>query len=162
MPATPPIAGYDAAFTTGVTNLLARGSSVLPLGNATGAAYTDTLSVESFENGWMFYSLNTNKIYVLSRTGVQLSTYANAPFESGQATFIPGPRPGTYIPVRGFGVVWQQNAVVQQLLGLATAQERGYTAQVQAFERGFLLDDPGDSLIFALNTQANVWDSAGR
>lgn len=75
---------------------------------------------------------------------------------------MPGPRAGTYIPVRGFGTVWQQNPDVQQALGFATAPERGYSALVQRFARGFLLDDPADTLIFALNTVTNRWDSATR
>ncbi len=163
-PALPPapISGADAVFVNGVISLTNRNSNVFPLGPATGAASLDTLAYEPFENGFMLYSQTTNQIYVLSRTGMQLAIYPNTFVENGLHPVMPGPRAGTYIPVRGFGTVWQQNPDVQQALGFATAPERGYSALVQRFARGFLLDDPADTLIFALNTVTNRWDSATR
>jgi hypothetical protein len=157
------ISGASPDFATGVNNLVAKNSSALPLGNATGAAYDETFSVEPFETGYMYYVKSTGKIYVLSNTGVQLSIYQNTWNEGDPGgDLVTGPRANTFQPKRGFGKVWRENAVVQQALGYATADERGYTGEAQFFDRGLLIDDPADSLVWALNTAIGVWDSAPR
>lgn len=157
------IVGADLIFANGLNNLIARNSSVLPFGTATSAAYDDTFSIETFENGFMYYQKSTGKIYVLSKTGVQLSTYQNTWVEGDPGgDLVAGPRPNVFQPKRGFGKIWREIAVVQQALGYATADERGYVGKVQYFERGLLIDDPADSLIWALNVLVNVWDNAPR
>ncbi len=157
------ITGAAPTFATGVTNLVAKGSSALPLGNATGAAYDETLTFQPFESGFMYYTKSSRVIYVLSKTGVQLSVYAST-WNDGDPNgdLAPGARPQTSIPKRGFGKVWRENPVVQQALGFATADEEPYTGTVQFFDRGLLIDDPASGLVWALNTAIGVWDSAPR
>jgi hypothetical protein len=157
------ISGASPDFATGVNNLVVKNSSALPLGNATGTAYDETFSVEPFESGYMYYVKSTGKIYVLSNTGVQLSIYQNTWNEGDPGgDLVAGPRANVFQPKRGFGKVWRENAVVQQALGYATADERGYGGRAQYFDRGLLIDDPADSLVWALNTAIGVWDSAPR
>jgi hypothetical protein len=165
-PPPPPASGppgTDARFASGLAAFTAKQSATLPLGNPTGTAYDETFSVERFENGTMYYVKSTGTIYVLSQTGVQLSSYPLT-WHNGDPNgdLAPGPRPGAWIPRRGFGKVWRENAVVQEALGYATTDERSYTGKVQFFERGVLIDDPDDNLIWALNVVTNVWDANPR
>lgn len=161
-PASVPPAA-DASFTTAVAAFTAKQSAILPIGNPTGTAYDETFSVERFENGTMYYIKSTGTIYVLGQTGVQLSSYPLT-WHDGDSNgdLTPGPRTGTWIPRRGFGKVWRENPVVQQALGYATTDERSYTGKAQFFERGVLIDDPDDNLVWALNVVTNVWDSNPR
>ena len=170
-PAPPPrpvvttvgITGADAFFATGVSNLTAKNSSVFPLGTATGTAYDETLTFQPFENGYMLYMKSSRVIYVLSKTGVQLSVYADTWNEGDpNGDLTPGPRPNTYLSKRGFGKVWRENGVVQQALGNATTDEQPYTGRVQFFARGVLIDGPSNGLLWALNTAIGVWDTAAR
>ena len=157
------ISGADALFATGVNNLTAKNSSVFPLGAATGTAYDETLTYQPFENGSMFFMKSSRVIYVLNKTGVQLSVYPDTWNEGDpNGDLTPGPRPNTFAPKRGFGKVWRENPVVQQALGYATADEQPSTNKVQFFERGVLIDDPANSLVWALNVVANVWDNSPR
>lgn len=157
------ITGADPFFAGAVDGLIAKNSSILPLGNATGTAYDETFSFEPFENGVMYYQKSTGKIFVLNKTGVQLSVYQNTWNEGDpNGDLMPGGRPNTYTPRRGFGKVWRENPVVQQALGFATADEHGYTGKVQFFERGLLIDDPASGLVWAFNTAVGVWDSVPR
>ncbi len=157
------ITGASLIFANGINALIARGSSVLPLGNATGTAYDETLTSESFENGTMYYLKGSRVIYVLSKTGVQLTVYASTWNEGDpNGDLVPGPRAGTYLPKRGFGKVWRENPVVQQAVGYAITDERPYVGTVQFFDRGLLIDDPASGLVWALNTAIGVWDTAPR
>lgn len=157
------LSGADALFTTGVNNLTAKNSSVFPLGAATGTAYDEMLTFQPFENGAMFYMKSSRAIYVLNKTGVQLSVYTDTWNEGDpNGDLTPGPRPNTYAPKRGFGKVWRENSIVQQALGYATADEQPYTGKVQFFARGVLIDDPTGGLVWALNTAVGVWDNAPR
>jgi len=163
-PSVAPAGNFDPAFGNAVGTLIGRNSGALPLGNATGAAFTTSLSFEPFENGYMFYLPSANRIYVLGRTGTTLTSYPNTYTNTGGSgnTVALGPRPGTYLPVYGFGKVYAENAGVRAALGLAVAPERGYSGLIQGFDRGVLVDDPADSLVFAFNGVANTWDSAPR
>jgi hypothetical protein len=157
------IAGADALFATGVNGLTTKNSSVFPLGAATGTAYDEMLTYQPFETGSMFYMKSSRVIYVLSKTGVQLSVYTDTWNEGDpNGDLTPGPRANTYAPKRGFGKVWRDNTVVQQALGYATADEQPYTGKVQFFDRGLLIDDPANNLVWALNVVVNVWDNAPR
>jgi hypothetical protein len=163
LPAPPGPPAADASFTNALAAFTAKQSAVLPLGNPTGTAYDETFSIERFENGTMYYIKSTGMIYVLSQTGVQLSTYPLTWHDGDpNGDLAPGPRADTWIPRRGFGKVWRENAVVQQALGYATADERAYTGKAQFFERGVLIDDPDDGTNWALNVFASVWDSNPR
>ncbi|MDQ6906326.1 MAG: hypothetical protein M3176_05795 [Chloroflexota bacterium] len=157
------IVGANALFTTGLTNLSAKNSSAFPLGTATGTAYDETLTFQPFEGGYMFYTRSSRVIYVLSKTGVQLSVYSDTWNEGDpNGALAPGPRPNTYAPKRGFGKVWRENPVIQQALGYATTDEQPYVGKVQFFDRGVLIDDPTNGLLWALNTAVGVWDNAPR
>ena len=162
-PVPVPVAGgVDGAFAPAVGALTGRGSAALPLGNATGTAFAVPISYQPFEGGFMLYLNTTDRVYVLNRAGQQLASYADTFNENGQEGVAPGPRPNTFLPVRGFGKVYRENPGVQTALGLALAPERGYQARVQTFERGLLLDDVSGTSVFAFNTATNVWDIASR
>jgi len=162
LPSLAPAGGFDPIFGNAVGTFIGRGSSALPLGNAVGVAYGESISFQPFENGYLLYLPSTNRVYVLSRTGMLLTSYVNTFVEDGKNPVALGPRPGTYLPVRGFGKVYNENPRVQPALGLGIAPERGYRGTVQIFERGLLVDDPTDGFILALNNIASTWDSAPR
>ncbi len=161
-PLVAPAGNFDPAFGNAVGTFIGRNSGALPLGNATATAFTSTISFEPFENGYMFYLPSANRIYVLTRTGTTLTSYPNTYTGGSGSTVALGPRPGTYLPVFGFGKVYAENGGVRAALGLAVAPERGYSGLIQGFDRGILVDDPDDNLVFALNGIANTWDSAPR
>ena len=162
LPPAPNAGNVEGAFAPAVAVLAGRGSRAVPLGNSTGSASGVAISYQPFEGGFMLYLNTTDRVYVLNRTGQQLVSYADTFNENGQDAVAPGPRPNTYLPVRGFGKIYRENPGVQTALGLALAPERGYIARVQSFERGLLLDDVSGTNVFALNTTANVWDIAPR
>lgn len=63
----------------------------------------------------------------------------------------PGPRPGTYVPPRGFGMLWLTPAL-RDCLGYATSPDATpYTQTLQRFARGgFLFSTPDGQAVYAL------------
>ena len=92
---------------------------------------------QSFEGGYMFWRSDRKKIYVLYNGGKYREF--DDTFQDGQPESDPSlsPPPGKQQPIRGFGKVWRENNL-QQELGWATGRERGYRAAVQDFEGGVI------------------------
>ena len=83
-----------------------------------------------------------NTIYVLRDDGRYGSFYdtweegmANTPCDAKQPT-------GLWLPIRGFGKVWCEEAAIQDALGYALHPEEGGAALMQRYDAGMLVSRP--------------------
>ncbi len=99
---------------------------------------TTEMAIEPFERGLMFWREDVQQIHVLFNDGTWWN-FADT-WQEGMPASDPTiiPPAGLYQPVRGFGLVWREGAGVRDKIGWATAEEKGYTAIVQAFEKGVM------------------------
>ena len=129
-----------------------------PTPQATFAFPTPTIkdiqaAYQPFQNGFMIWLGDRKRIWVAicctstePKQGKWLTfddTYADDVPESDPSITPPS---GLYQPIRGFGLVWRTQAdfsgnSMRDLLGWATAPERGYTAHVEYYPGGYF--DPG-------------------
>ncbi len=169
-PAVPstPAASSPAAFPIGQVFIDASRSTngaryAMEIGATTGAATTNSVTILQFEHGTMLYLASRNTFFVLldqtgSPTGSALTVLPRTFGDGGLTTaLVPGPRPATFVPRLGFGMIWQDNPTVQQQLGYATGDETSFTATVQAFERGLLISSPGANVVYELDTTMMRW-----
>jgi hypothetical protein len=83
----------------------------------------------------MVWRSDSLEIYVLYDDG-SYETFEDT-WQEGDPVVLPGmPPSGLYGPVRGFGHLWTTQPHVQQKLGWATAEEKGYTMQVETIHGG--------------------------
>ncbi len=109
---------------------------------------------EPFEQGSMLWRSDTNRSYFFTQGGqwqvIDASWNGDAPPGRGD---VP---PGRYQPERGFGWVWGTRDEIFQALGWATDREKGFCADVQAYEQGYILQStPVDSC-----TPDNLYNNA--
>ena len=106
-----------------------------PLAQAT----TVAAAWQPFEGGDMIWRQDSSLIYVLPQTGTIQITGDR--WREGDAEFDPtiSAPDRFYQPVRGFGLAWRELAGVREALGWAMAEEAGFEAQIQLFERGTVL-----------------------
>ena len=92
---------------------------------------------EPFERGSMLWRSDTNRSYFLTLAGqwqvIDASWNGDAPPSRGE------PPPDRVQPERGFGWAWGTDDAIFQALGWATDSEKGFCADVQVFEQGFIL-----------------------
>ncbi len=108
------------------------------LGCATETEKQTWAGEQSFQNGYMFWRQDDNKIYVLYKNNtwaVYESTWSSRDPEQDPSIVPPA---GYFQPKRGFGKVWRDNPAVRNGLGWATTDERGFHGSVQRFERGMM------------------------
>jgi hypothetical protein len=105
---------------------------------------------EPFERGGMLWRGDLHQIYVLRQSGTW-AVYDDLWREGDMqwdATIVP---PGGFMqPVRGFGLVWRQQAGVRDDLGWATASEATFDAAFQPFQRALLIADGAQARLWAL------------
>ena len=91
---------------------------------------------QPFERGYMFWRSDTWRASVLYDDG----TWTEFPDQwDGLTTVSPGaPPPGLVAPVRGFGYLWGTYDDVAGRLGWGLEEEKGFCANIQPFERGFI------------------------
>lgn len=119
------------------------------------AINTIQVSYLHFEHGTMFYRTDNGQIYVLFNNGT-FSTYADTwQGESYAEIDIPA---GFFVPQRGFGKVWQDNANLKSQLGWATGLEVYYSASLSTIGSAIHLQMP-DERIAVL--EGNRWTYAG-
>ncbi|MCB0052391.1 MAG: hypothetical protein KDE24_22930 [Caldilinea sp.] len=108
------------------------------LGCPTGGAYIAWSSWTPYERGMMMWRSDTNHAYGFFNSGwwqeVQDVWDGQSPTPSRGA-----PPPGLLEPIRGTGYIWGTNDTFFNELGWARAEQKGFCALVQSFERGFLL-----------------------
>jgi hypothetical protein len=115
-----------------------------------GEALQVTAAWEPFERGVMLWRGDLQQIYVLRQSGTW-AVYDDL-WRDGDmqwdATIVP---PGGFMqPVRGFGLVWRQQAGVRDDLGWATASEATFDAAFQPFQRALLVADGAQARLWAL------------
>lgn len=91
-----------------------------------------------FEHGHMMWRRDTNTIYVFYNSG-QWQATPDVWDEVSEPPSRGTPPAGRHAPKRGTGWVWGNDEAVFQGLGWATAEQKGFCAEVQAFEHGFIL-----------------------
>lgn len=111
------------------------------------------LAAQNFERGRMFWR-DTRQIIALGEAGQFWRV--NDTWTDDQATDDPAlvPPDGLAQPVRGFGLVWRQNAAIQEGLGWAQGPEYVIASIWQEFEGGTLFLGES-SLIYAIPQGTN-------
>ncbi len=96
-----------------------------------GAVRTSAAAEQVFENGRMIWLETEKNIYVVLNGG-GLYTYPDT-WTTDQPDGNPDltPPAGRYLPVRGFGKVWSNDAAIRSKLGWATSEERAFEALIQ-------------------------------
>lgn len=114
------------------------------LGCPVGSPQTIWSAWQPFQGGQMYWRRDTDQAFVLGNNGIY-STVGER--WDGSAYGDRGaPPPGLYAPEQGFGAVWTRSDELFNLLGWATAQERGFCARIQDFEYGSMVtSDPTPS-----------------
>jgi len=98
---------------------------------------------QEFEHGYMFWRIDTGKIYVLSIEGADGGSWQeyDDPWEEDKypSDIDPDiiPPPGLVQPKRGFGLIWREQLDGPRSdIGWALMEEEGLCAVVQPFEKG--------------------------
>jgi hypothetical protein len=94
-------------------------------------------AVEPFERGSMLWRSDSNRSYLFTTDGQW--EVINAAWDGQPPPGRGDPPPGLLAPERGFGWAWSTIDPIFQRLGWATDIEKGFCAQVQEYQGGFLL-----------------------
>ncbi len=118
---------------------------------------------QPFEHGHMIWIQARDEIFVLFadeqvrrwRVFVDL-------FEEGMLEYDPTltPPPGRFQPIRGFGLVWRNDAEVRSRLGWALQPEQGFTTRIQTTAReryNLLFIQALDGGIWQLDPEGSGW-----
>jgi hypothetical protein len=95
---------------------------------------------ESFENGYMFWREDTDRIYAIYEDHTW-QDFADIWYEGDPEFSCPEIAPSTSPPTpkRGFGKIWCVKPGVRDKLGWALEEEKGANRWVQDFERGVMI-----------------------
>lgn len=129
-----------------------------PGGAVLGCPRTEAITVNAaqqpFENGLMLWREDDNVIYGLRPDQTWFftgDTWRDGLDLSEDPALVP-PN-GLYQPVRGFGKVWRERPGLREALGWATAEEQGFTAVIQEFAGGTVLQEAaGEDGVILLNS----------
>jgi hypothetical protein len=89
----------------------------------------------------MFWRRDTDRAFILSNAGIYSPIVER--WDGGPSPERGEPPPGYLAPERGFGAVWARSDEIFNILGWATAPEKGFCARIQDFEYGSLVEsDP--------------------
>ena len=115
-----------------------------------------------FQDGRMFWVQPVNQIWVMALSGQgrgQWFVYEDT-FEEGEEVVIPQDlqpqEDGLYLPERGFGKLWVENADVREMLGYGTTPEFGYVSRYRYLPDAEVVDGecipkPGQHILFSLD-----------
>lgn len=131
-----------------------------------GAVMAERLaSVQNFENGlmvWVQLSDEDRRIYAIVTYGGSSGSYYQYQdtWEEGDPERPAGDAPdGLYMPIRGFGRVWESDPGLRQSIGYATEpSERGGTAALQLLENGIIIIPEFSGTAYVLGPQE--WQAA--
>jgi hypothetical protein len=138
LPTSPPTQPPVVICTVTVAGELAGLWNQAELGCPVGAPAVVWSSWTPYERGMMMWRSDTNHAYGFFNSGwwqeVQDVWDGQSPTPSRGS-----PPPGLLEPIRGTGYVWGTNDTFFNELGWARAEQKGFCALMQGFERGFLL-----------------------
>jgi hypothetical protein len=145
-----PVRGFGLVYATNPTVASRLGCPVQPEAGAPSASQT-------FTGGLMLEV--ARQIFVLRNQGATWSSTFDT-YQNGQP--LPTPTvvapPGSFAPVGGFGLVWQQQPGVRDQLGWAVAAQQDFTAGAsEEFAHGHMLWTP-NRVIYVLYAD-NTWQS---
>ena len=109
------------------------------LGCATAPINTVWAAWQPFERGFLLWRSDTDAAYAFYEQNAGTWFQISEKWDGSSSTDRGEPPPGLQAPIRGFGYVWTLRDDLYQNLGWATDQEKGFCAQVQPFEQGFIL-----------------------
>lgn len=121
-----PVAGFAAIYRQDVF-----GCAV------TGGSQTIWAAWEPFERGSMLWRSDTNRSYIFTLGGVWQAI--NAAWNGEAPPSRGDPPAGLRAPERGFGWAWATDDSIFQAMGWALDAEKGFCAEVQEFDHGFML-----------------------
>ena len=117
-------------------------------------------SWQPFQRGHMIWRQGDDAVFVLVNEGAWdrfEDSWDDQDYSSARGT----PPEGLQAPVRGFGLLWEENDEIYADLGWATAEERGFCAMFQQYENGFLLlSDSTPSCLDGHHNEATELDFA--
>lgn len=128
---------------------------------------------QDFQNGKMFWLQPIDQIWIATTNsdGEQVWINQDDSFEDGMTENDPEltpPATGLMQPIRGFGMLWRDDADLQSMLGWATGDEFGYTTNYE-YHWGGTVDEnnvyeagPGYHLIHTLNRNVYRFDEETR
>lgn len=118
---------------------------------------------QPFERGHMIWIQARDEIFVLFADDQvrRWQVFADL-FEEGMPEYDPTlmPPPGRLQPIRGFGLVWRNDAEVRSRLGWALRPEQGFTTRIQATAReryNVLFIQAPDGGIWQLDPEGSGW-----
>ena len=134
------------------------------LGCAYAPAEEGDWAVQPFERGLLYWRGSSRTLYALfeGEDGIP-GRGVYRPFHDEWQEGMPAkscavhPPAGLYQPIRGFGLLWCRESIVGQMLGWATAPERGVRILHQSFEGGLLVREP-DGAIRLLRSEG-TWET---
>ncbi|MGJ3238228.1 MAG: hypothetical protein ACFE0Q_05935 [Anaerolineae bacterium] len=128
---------------------------------------------QTFQNGKMFWLEPIDQIWVTTTNDEGEQVWINRAdnFEEGMPESDPSlepPAEGLFQPIRGFGMLWRNDAELQNLLGWATGDEFGYSTNYEYHWGGTVNEaneyeaGPGYHLIETLNRTVYRFDEETR
>lgn len=118
---------------------------------------------QAFENGYMVWVGSQDAIYVMYNDGITPRwQFFRDSFAEGMAEDDPAygsaPRPNTWQPRRGFGMLWRNNQVIRDRIGWATIQfEQPFSVQTQVSADGTLFVSEPSGGVFGLAPNGVSW-----
>ncbi|HIC88051.1 MAG TPA: hypothetical protein EYP04_01420, partial [Anaerolineae bacterium] len=107
------------------------------LGCPTSGANITWAAWQPFERGYMFWRHDTMRVVVFYNDGTW-TEFADQ--WDGFTTVSRGnPPPGRVAPIRGFGYLWGIYDDIANRLGWGLEEEKGFCANIQQFEQGFIM-----------------------
>lgn len=106
------------------------------LGCPTGGANITWAAWQPFERGYMFWRYDTMRVIVFYNDGTW--TEFTDQWDGFTTVSRGNPPPGRVAPIRGFGYLWGIYDEVANRLGWGLEEEKGFCANVQPFEQGFI------------------------
>ncbi|MBX3013596.1 MAG: SH3 domain-containing protein [Caldilineaceae bacterium] len=136
--APPPTPTARTSCAYAVASVFAARWGQSEMGCALGSSQITWASFNVFERGSIIWRRDTNTLYVFYNNG-QWQALPDQWDGVAEPSSRGSPPPGLQAPIRGAGWVWGNNEMVFQGLGWAVDKQKGFCAEVQTFEHGFLL-----------------------
>jgi hypothetical protein len=116
------------------------------LGCADTPAQPSVFEIQPFQQGFILWQTEENRLYVRYTNSNQWEWFPNE-WQPGMPETIEDPNlqppeAGLFVPRRGIGYLWANNASLREALGWATAEADGFNGEFQSFDGGYLFNRP--------------------